>query len=80
MTAKTMPSSMTTTRSVLVSTEQHAGVPTSGPESMPLPQEFWAVLVLSLILFVLLAWRAIDEMVNGSDGDDNKSVNNFPPF
>jgi hypothetical protein len=39
----------------------------------------WIVLILSLILLVLLAWWAIDEMVDGPGGSDNGG-NWFPPL
>ena len=58
-------------------TEQSAPVPES--EHVPIPQELWVVIILSVVLFVLLAWRAIDEMFDGEGGDDNGN-NWFPPF
>jgi hypothetical protein len=75
-----MASSTIYGKPVLAFTEQHASAPNSGSESVPLPLEFWAVLILSLVLFVLLAWRAIDEIADCSSGDDKVDISNFPPF
>ena len=44
-----------------------------------MPEGLWIVLILSLILLVLLAWRAIDEIVDGSGGSDNGG-NWLPPL
>ena len=50
-------------------------------ENVPIPQELWTVLILCVILFVLVAWRAIDEMLDGSGGDDNSGNSDwFPPL
>ena len=60
-------------------TERSAPAPKTTPESTPIPEGMWIVLVLSLILLVLLAWRAIDEMLDGSGGSDNGG-NWLPPL
>jgi hypothetical protein len=60
-------------------TEQSSAVPKSVSEEVPFPQELWAVIILSVILFVLLAWKAIDEMVDSS-GDDDSTINRHPPY
>jgi hypothetical protein len=67
-------------KSVSAFTEQPA--PMSESENVAIPQELWTVLILCVILFVLLAWRAIGEMLDGSGGDDNGSSNSnwFPPL
>jgi hypothetical protein len=75
-----MASSPINGKPLIAFTEQHASAPNPGSESVPLPQEFWAVLILSLILFMLLAWRAIDEMPDDSSGADKVDISNFPPF
>jgi hypothetical protein len=54
-------------------------VPNSASENSPIPEGMWIVLILSLILLVLLAWRAIDEIVDGSGGSDNGG-NWLPPL
>jgi hypothetical protein len=71
---------LSASKSVSAFTEQPA--PMSESENVPIPQELWTVLILCVILFVLLAWRAIDEMLDGSGGDDNGSSNGtwFPPL
>jgi membrane protein involved in colicin uptake len=38
------------------------------------------VVVLSVILFVLLVWKAIDEMVDGRGSNGDSSSNRFPPY
>jgi hypothetical protein len=60
-------------------TEQPALMSGSAPENTPIPPEFWTVVVLSVILFVLLVWKAIDEMVDGG-GSNGDNSNRFPPF
>jgi hypothetical protein len=60
-------------------TEQPTPVPKSVSEEVPFPQELWAVVILSVILFVLLVWKAIDEMVDSS-GDDDSTINRHPPY
>jgi hypothetical protein len=60
-------------------TEQSALVSKSATENAPFPEGMWIVLILSLILLVLLAWRAIDEMADGSGGSDNDG-NWLPPL
>ena len=60
-------------------TEQSVPAPKSASENTPIPEGMWIVLVLSLILLVLLAWRAIDEIVDGSGGSDNGG-NWLPPL
>ena len=59
------------TTSVTAYTKQSDPVPQPGSENAPVPEELWIVLILSFILLVLLAWRAIDEMVDGSGNSDN---------
>jgi hypothetical protein len=53
--------------------------PKSTSEEVTFPQEFWTVVILSVILFVLLAWKAIDEMID-NPGDDDNSINRHPPY
>ena len=67
------------TKPVSAHTEQPALMPGSASESTPIPPEFWTVVVLSVILFVLLVWKAIDEMVDSGGNGDNSS-NRFPPY
>jgi hypothetical protein len=64
---------------VFAHTEQSGPVPKSATENTPIPEGMWIVLILSLILLVLLAWRAIDEIVDGSGGSDNGG-NWLPPL
>ena len=59
-------------------TEQPAPLPKSASENVPVPQALWIILILSFILWVLLAWKALDEWVD-SDRDDD-SINWFPPY
>jgi hypothetical protein len=61
-------------------TEQPARMPGSASENTPIPPELWAVVVLSVILFVLLVWKAIDEMVDGGGSNGDNSSNRFPPY
>jgi hypothetical protein len=72
--------SFSASKSVSAFTEQPAAV--SESENVPIPQELWTVLILCVILFVLLAWRAIDEMLDGSGDDDNRNSSSdwFPPI
>jgi hypothetical protein len=58
----------------------HIEQPAPGAESevVPFPQDLWIVLILSLVLFVLLAWRAIEEA--GDDSGHDKGGNWFPPL
>jgi hypothetical protein len=67
------------TEPVVAHTEQPAPVAKSASENTPIPEGMWIVLLLSLILLVLLAWRAIDEKVDGSGGSDNGG-NWLPPL
>jgi hypothetical protein len=67
------------TQPVSAYTEQSAPAPNSATENSPIPEGMWIVLILSLILLVLLAWRAIDEIVDGSGGSDNGG-NWLPPL
>ena len=67
------------THPVSAYTEQSTPVPNSASENSPIPEGMWIVLILSLILLVLLAWRAIDEIVDGSGGSDNGG-NWLPPL
>jgi ABC-type uncharacterized transport system permease subunit len=60
-------------------TEQSAPLPKAASENTAIPQEMWTILVLSVILLVLLVWRTIDEMVDGSGGSDNGG-NWLPPL
>jgi hypothetical protein len=69
-----MSSATTPVATVSAYTEQPA--PAAELESVPIPQELCIVLVLSIILFVLLAWREIAE----GDGGDGSSNTWFPPF
>jgi hypothetical protein len=71
-----MSSAITSVATVSALTEQP--VPGAELETVPIPQELWIVLVLSVILFVLLAWRAIAE--GDGSGDDGSSNTWFPPF
>jgi hypothetical protein len=72
---------MTGTKSISAYTEQYGPAPTPPSDDAPIPQEFWTVVLLSVILFVLVVWKVIDEMADGgSDGGDNNSGNRFPPF
>ena len=48
-------------------------------EKAAIPEEMWIILLLSVILLVLLVWRRIDEMVDGSGGSDNGG-NWLPPL
>jgi hypothetical protein len=64
---------------VFAHTEHSSPVSNSGPENTPIPDGLWIVLILSLILLLLLAWRAIDEMADGSGGSDNGG-NWLPPL
>jgi hypothetical protein len=65
------------TEPVSAYTEQPAPAPGPASENTPIPPEFWTVVILSIVLFVLLVWKAIDEMVGG-DGDNGG--NRFPPY
>jgi hypothetical protein len=65
--------------SVSAYTEQSTPAPKSISEEVAFPQEFWTVVILSVILFVLLAWKAIDEMID-NPGDDDNSINRHPPY
>lgn len=67
------------TEPVFAHTEQPAPVAKSASENPAIPDGMWIVLILSLILLVLLAWRAIDDMVDGSGGSDNGG-NWLPPL
>jgi len=68
------------TKPVSAHTEQPALMPGSASESTPIPPEFWTVVVLSVILFVLLVWKAIDEMVDGRGNNGDNGSNRFPPY
>jgi len=68
------------TEPVSAYTEQPAPISGSAPENTPMPPELWTVVVLSVILFVLLVWKAIDEMVDGSGGNGDNGSNRFPPY
>ena len=68
------------TKTVSAHTEQPALMSGSASENAPAPPEFWTVVVLSVILFVLLVWKAIDEMVDGGGSNGDNSSNRFPPF
>ena len=67
------------TNPVSAHTEQSVPAPKSASENSQIPEGMWIVLILSLILLVLLAWRAIDEIVDGSGGSDNGG-NWLPPL
>jgi hypothetical protein len=67
------------TNPVSAYTEQPVQPPKSASENTPIPEGSWIVLILSLILWGLLAWRAIDEIVDGSGGSDN-GRNWLPPL
>jgi hypothetical protein len=60
-------------------TEQPTPLPESSSANSLVPQGMWIVLILAFILLVLLAWWAIDEMVDGPGGSDD-SGNWFPPL
>jgi hypothetical protein len=68
------------TKPVSAYTEQPALAPGPGSENTPIPPEFWIVVILSIALFVLLVWKAIDEMVDGTGGDGDNGGNGFPPY
>jgi len=72
-----MSTANTSVATVTAYTEQ----PARGAESetVPIPQELWIVLILSFILLVLLAWRAIAEAGAGPGGSDNGG-NWLPPL
>ena len=71
--------SLSLTEPVSAYTEQPPPLPKSASADSLVPQGMWIVLILSLILLVLLAWWAIDEMVDGPGGSDNGG-NWFPPL
>jgi hypothetical protein len=54
-------------------------MPGSASEYAPIPPEFWTVVVLSVILFVLLVWKAIEEIDGRGSNGDNPS-NRMPPY
>ena len=58
------PETITAATSLSASTEQPARLPESVPQEAVIPQALWTVVILSLVLFVLLLWKAIDEMVD----------------
>jgi len=60
-------------------TEQPAPGAETALRPTAIPEELWTVLILSVILWVLLAWRAIEEAGEGSGGDRDSSTW-FPPF
>jgi hypothetical protein len=53
----------------------HTGQPAPGAGSRSqhtvIPEELWTVLILAVILWVLLAWRVIEEAGNGPGNSDN---------
>jgi hypothetical protein len=57
-------------KSLSAHTEQPAPLTESAPQDAVIPEAFWTVVILSLILFVLLLWKAIDEMVDSIREDD----------
>jgi hypothetical protein len=58
------PESIPAATSLSATTEQPAQLPESIPQEAIIPQAFWTVVILSLVLFVLLLWKAIDEMAD----------------
>jgi hypothetical protein len=72
-------SSASISGSVSAYTEQSAPAAKSISEEVTFPQDVWTVIILSVILFVLLIWKAIDEKVGTSEDDDN-SINRHPPY
>ena len=56
----TMSSATTSVASVSTYTEQSAPRADSGSQNTQVPDEMFIVLILSFILWVLLAWRAIE--------------------
>ena len=75
-----MSSATISAKTVSAHTEQPAPMPGSASENTPIPPEFWTVVVLSVILFVLLVWKAIEEMVDGRGSDGDNPSNRFPPY
>jgi hypothetical protein len=65
--------------SVSAYTEQPAPVPKSISEDVTFPEQVWPVVILSVILFVLLVWKAIDEVVDNPNDDDN-GKDRRPPY
>lgn len=68
------------TKPVSAYTEQPALAPGPASETSQIPPEFWTVVILTIALFVLLVWKAIDEMVDGAGGDGDNGSNRFPPY
>jgi hypothetical protein len=68
------------TKPVSAYTEQPALASGPASESTPIPAEFWTVVILSIALFVLLIWKAIDEIMDGTGGDGDNGSNRFPPY
>jgi hypothetical protein len=66
MSSEIMPAA----KSLSANTEQPVPLTESAPQDAVIPQAFWTVVILSLILFVLLLWKAIDEMVDSIREDD----------
>ena len=60
-------------------TEQPAPGAETRSQHAVIPVELWAILILSAILWVLLAWRVIEEAGDRPDNSDN-SENWFPPL
>ena len=75
----TMSSATTSVASVSTYTEQSAPRADSGSQNTQVPDEMFIVLILSFILWVLLAWRAIERGGDGSGRDSNSSTW-FPPI
>ena len=71
---------MSDTKPFSAHAEQPAPMPGSASENTPIPPEVWTVVVLSVILFVLLVWKAIDEMVDGRGSNGDNGSNRFPPY
>jgi hypothetical protein len=75
----TMSSATTSVATVSAHTEQPAPGAESRSQNTQIPDELWSVLILSLILLVLLAWRAIEEAGDAS-GTNSDSSTWFPPY
>jgi len=69
----------TSVATVSAHTEQPAPGAESRSQNTLIPEELWTVLILSFILLVLLAWRAIEEAGDAS-GTNSDSSTWFPPY
>ena len=75
----TMSSATTSVATVSAHTEQPAPGAESRSQNTLIPEELWTVLILSFILLMLLAWRAIEEAGDAS-GTNSDSSTWFPPY